>query len=135
MLVEKVTRRQSLLCLHILVHAGVSLMMRDVSVMVCADDKHRVKVGELLCPVAAAEHGCQAIVHSRSAFQVGDHNFTKFSIIPSVVFEVNIPESIAGSWYDENVTWITKILPLNPLRPLCQLYMLLSLCQFSAAKA
>ena len=30
-----------------------ALMMRDVSVLVCIDDKHRVKVGEPFCPVAA----------------------------------------------------------------------------------
>lgn len=39
-----------------------------MSVLVCVDDKHRVKVGEPLCPVAAAERGRQVLVHSRSAF-------------------------------------------------------------------
>ena len=43
-----------------------ALMMRDVSVLVCVDDKHRVKVGEPSCPVAAAERGRQVIVHGRS---------------------------------------------------------------------
>ena len=32
-----------------------ALMMRDVPVLVCVDDKHCVNVGEPLCPVAAAE--------------------------------------------------------------------------------
>ena len=54
-----------------------ALMMRDVSVQVCVD-KHRVKVGE---PLAAAECRRQVIVHSRSGFQVADHDFTRFSII------------------------------------------------------
>ena len=43
-------------------------MIRDVSVLLCVDDKHRVKVGEPLCPVAAAERGRQVIVYSRSVF-------------------------------------------------------------------
>ena len=94
-----------------------ALMMRDVSVLVCVDDKHRVKVGEPLCPVAAAERGRQVIVHSRSAFLVADHDFMRFSIIPSVVFEVNIPESIAGSWYDGNVHVLYKDAAFEPSSP------------------
>ena len=95
-----------------------ALMMRDVSVLVCVDDKHRVKVGEPSCPVAAAERGRQVIVHGRSEFQVADHDFTRFSIIPSVVFEVNIPESIAGSWYDGNVHVLYKDAAFEPSSPI-----------------
>ena len=31
---------------------------------------------------------------------MGYHVFTKFSLIPSVSFIINIPESIEGSWYE-----------------------------------
>ena len=41
---------------------------------VCQDDKHTVNVGEPDLPVAAVEQGKQ----------VSDHDFTKFSITPSV---------------------------------------------------
>ena len=110
-----------------------ALMMRDVSVLVCVDDKHCVKVSEPFCPVAAAERGYQVIVQGRCAFQVADHDFTRFSVIPSVVFQVNIPESIAGSWYmTEMFMCFTKMVLLSPLR---QLDTLLSLCRFSEAKA
>ena len=71
------------------------------------------------CPVAAAEHGRQVIVHSRSAFQVADYDFTKFSIIPSVGFDVDISDSIAGSWYDGNVHVLYKdgiFEPSSPIR-------------------
>jgi len=63
---------------------------------------------------------------------VADHDFTRFSTIPSVVFEVNIPAAIAGSWYDGNVHVLYKDAAFEPS---CQLDMLLSLCQFSEAKA
>ena len=95
-------------------------MMRDMSVLVCVDDKHRVKVGE---PLAAAECRCQVIVHSRSVFQVADHDFTRFSII------IYLNQLLGLACYDG---CFTKMLPLNPLR---QLDMLLSLCQLSEAKA
>ena len=32
-------------------------------------------------------------------FKVGDHDFTKFSMIPSVVLQSQIPEDVACSWY------------------------------------
>ena len=104
-------------------------MMRDVSVLVCVD-KHRVKVGEPFCPVAVAERGRHVIVQGRCAFQVAEHDFTRFSVTPSVVFQVNI--NILDLGMMEMFTCSTKIVPLNPLR---QLDMLLSLCRSSEAKA
>ena len=72
------------------------------------DDKHRVKVGEPSCPVAAAERDSQVIVRSGTSFQVPDHDFTRFSIIPSVALLVDIPDAISGSWYDGNVHVLFK---------------------------
>ena len=34
-----------------------ALKTRDVSILVCADDKHWINVGEPSCPVASAERG------------------------------------------------------------------------------
>ncbi len=67
--------------------------------MISIDDKHRLKVGEPGFPVAAAERGRRVIVSSGTTFEVGDHDFTKFSIIPSVVLLIDIPERIEDSWY------------------------------------
>ena len=39
------------------------------------------------------------MVHAGTTFKVGDHDFTKFSIIPSVVLLIDIPERIDDSWY------------------------------------
>ena len=61
-------------------------MIRCVCALVCVDDKHHVKVGKPFCPVAAAECGCQVIMQGRCAFQVADHDFTRYSVVPSVVF-------------------------------------------------
>ena len=92
-----------------------ALMMRDVSVLVCVDDKHHVKVGEPSCPVAAAECGRQVIVHGRSEFQVADHDFTRLSIIPSVVFDIFLNQLLDLGMM---VVFMccTKMQPLNPLR-------------------
>ena len=67
------------------------------------DDKHRVKVGEPGTPVAAAERGKQVLVSLSQSFQVCDHDFTRFSLIPTVLLKVDIPSSMDGSWYDGQV--------------------------------
>ncbi len=81
-----------------------AIRFRDMSLFACIDDKHRVKVGEPDFPVAAAERGREVIVSMNDTLAVGDHDFTKFSLIPSVVFVVDIPESMeTGSWYAGDV--------------------------------
>lgn len=61
------------------------------------DDKHRIKCGEPNYPVAAAERGRRVLVRKNESFEVGDHDYTKFSIIPSVCLLVDIPDDVAGS--------------------------------------
>ncbi len=38
-------------------------------------------------------------MRKNESFQVADHDFTKFSMIPSVTLAVDIPTDVAGSWY------------------------------------
>ena len=47
----------------------------------------------------AAERGRRVLVRVGTTFEVGDHEFTKFSIIPSVVLVADIPDTIQESWY------------------------------------
>lgn len=53
--------------------------------------------------MAAAERGRQVIVSQTETFAVADHDFTRFSLIPSVVLQVDIPETFDGSWYSGQV--------------------------------
>ena len=49
--------------------------------------------------MAAAERGRKVNVRAGTIFEVGAHDFTKFSIIPSVTLLVDIPDDIQDSWY------------------------------------
>ena len=80
-----------------------AIRFRHLAIFASLDDKHRIKVGEPNYPVAAAERGRRVIVAESRTFEVGDHDFTKFSIIPSVSFVITIPETIEGSWYEGEV--------------------------------
>ena len=76
-----------------------AIRFREHSHIFCLDDKHRMKIGEPGFPVAAAERGRRVMVKVGSSFDVADHDFTKFSMIPSVVLMNNIPQDITESWY------------------------------------
>ena len=80
-----------------------AVKFRENSIFVCMDDKHRIKVGEPNYPVAAAERGKKVLVKRNESFQVGDNDFTKFSLIPSVSLVVDIPDDVTQSWYTGNV--------------------------------
>ena len=71
---------------------------RDNTNFVCMDDKCTM-VGEPGYPVAAIERGKPVLVAMVPNFRWGEHDFTKFSIIPSVILKVDIPEAVEGSWY------------------------------------
>ena len=83
-----------------------ALKFRSQSLLICLDDKHRLKVVEPNFTVAAAERGRRVIISLYEEFQVGDHDFTRFSIIPSVISRIDIPENIEESWYDGQVCHI-----------------------------
>ena len=49
--------------------------------------------------MATADHGRKVIVRAGTTFEVGDHDFTKFSSVPSVMLIMDIPDDIKDSWY------------------------------------
>ena len=84
-------------------HREMAVKFHSFSTYVCLDDKHRVKVGEPGFPVTAAEHGRHVLVSRARTFEVGDHDFTRFSLILSVCLLVDIPEREELSWYTGTV--------------------------------
>ena len=87
-----------------------AIRVRDHCLFVSVDDKHKVSVGEPDCPVASAEHGRRVPVRSDEVFAVADHDFTKFGLIPSVVFIIDVPQEISHSWYRGKSNMILKFM-------------------------
>ena len=86
--------------------------------MTCTDEKHKIDVGESNFPLAAVPQGKQVLVACNEAFQVGDHNFSTISLIPTVTLINNIPESIEKSWYHGKACVGIKMTATNPLSAL-----------------
>ena len=61
-----------------------SIKFKALCTFVSSDDKHKVKVGDPGFPLAAAERGKQVIVGPDQTMAVGDHDFSKSTITPSV---------------------------------------------------
>ena len=87
--------------------------------------------------VAAAERGRRVLVKVGTSFEVGDHDFTKFSIIPSVVLKNQILENVACSWYCGKVFVTFKngaFESSSPMRHMAELHSILD-SQHSDKKA
>ena len=95
-----------------------------MTTFICQDDKHTVKVGEPGCPLAAVERGKRVIVGLNQSMEIGDHDFGKFSLTPSVNLDVEIPEDMDGSFYDGQVYVGLKenaFQPSSAVRHACEL--------------
>ncbi len=128
-----------------------AVLMRDYCAFYCLDDKHRIKIGEPECPVAAAERGRRVSIHpfcylftyyciilqvlteAGTRFLVGDHDFTTFSIVPSVILSIEVPEDITDSWYSGQVYVGMKDGALEPSSPSRHMTELLSTIQIEAS--
>ena len=67
--------------------------------------------------MAAAERGKRVLLWRDETFEVGDHDFAKFSIIPSVVLSVDIPEDVSELWYCGQVHIGLKEVVFEPSSP------------------
>ena len=95
-----------------------AILLRDNSMFACLDDKHWIPVGEPGYPVASVERGRRVIVSRNTDFLVADHDFTRFSIVPSVTLFVDIPDEISESWYTGQVYVTLKEGSMEPSSPL-----------------
>ena len=101
------------------------MKLRNVALLVCIDDKHRIKVGEPGFPLSAVQREHEVIVSLNETFCVGYHDFSKFSLIPSVPLLIDIPVTMEGSRYRGQVHIGIKDAiyePSSPLRHATELY-------------
>ena len=92
-----------------------AIRFKQFTTLVCLDDKHHIKVGEPGYPVAAVDCGRRVIVCKDVSFEVGNHDFTKVSIVPSVTLVADIPNTLAGSWYEGKVVVTLKEAAFEPI--------------------
>lgn len=57
------------------------------------------------------------LVAEDASFQVADHDFTRCSFTPSVTMNIDVPETVDGSWYDGSVRVGLKCSVFEPSSP------------------
>ena len=64
-------------------------------------------------PVSTGIRNCQSLAAQNNILSAADHDFTKLSLILSVIFLVSIPKDILGEFYSGKVFYLLKTLFLN----------------------
>ena len=85
----------------------------DLRSFIFSDDKHKISVGEPGFPLSALPRRRRVLVGLNQTYQVGDHDFSTVSLIPTVILLNDIPEKVDGSWYRGNT--LKLAFPFSPL--------------------
>ena len=79
-----------------------AIKYRDYCSLICADDKHKVPIGEGIATSSGVRNK-PSLVPSDMELSSSDHDFTKISLTPSVIFFCDIPTCISESFYSGQV--------------------------------
>ncbi|GBB89256.1 hypothetical protein RclHR1_15940005 [Rhizophagus clarus] len=70
--------------------------------LILANDKHKIPIEEKVAVFTEVQNRC-SLVTQDSVLAAADHDFTKLSLIPSVIFFILIPNDISESFYNGQV--------------------------------
>lgn len=79
-----------------------AIKYRDHCSLICADDKHKVPIGEGIATSSGVRNKA-SLVPANMELTSSDHDFTKLSLTPSVIFFCDIPKDISESFYSGQV--------------------------------
>ena len=78
----------------------------------------KVLIGESGYTLSALPRGHRVLFATNESYQVGDHDFTKINMIPTVILLNNIPEKVEDSLFrDKPYISSLKLLQYCPLLP------------------
>ncbi|CAG8762842.1 26354_t:CDS:2, partial [Racocetra persica] len=89
------------------------IQYRQWTCLISADDKYKIPIGEDVA-VSTGVRNQRTIVFQESTLAAADHDFSKLSLTPSVIFFISIPNDISGSFYDGQVFVSYKDIVFEP---------------------
>jgi len=75
-----------------------AIKFKDYLSFICADDKHKVPIGEGIATSSGVRNK-KSLVPIGTELGSSDHDFTKFSLTPSVMLFCDIPNDISETFY------------------------------------
>jgi hypothetical protein len=79
-----------------------AIKYRNYCSLICANDKHKVPIGEGIATNSGVRNK-SSLVSANMELTSSDHDFTKLSLTPSVIFFCDIPTCISDSFYSGQV--------------------------------
>lgn len=95
-----------------------AIKYRKYCFLICADDKHKVPIGEGIASSSGVRNK-PSLVPANMELTASDHDFTKFSLTPSVIIFCDIPTCISDSFYSGQVYVSYKNTVFQPSSALC----------------
>ena len=81
---------------------------RDHAALQSSDEKKAVPVGNAGNLVQAVEKTCKVMTQVDGRWVSLDHGWSMNNIVPSAVLQIDIPESVDGSWYEGTLVVFNK---------------------------
>ena len=79
-----------------------AILYHDYVCFIAADDKHKIPIGEGVVTSTGVRNK-KSIVGTNTTLVASDHDFTKLSLTPSVIFFIDVPQTIEHSFYHGKV--------------------------------
>jgi len=95
-----------------------AIKYRKYTVFICADDKHKVAIGEEVATSTGVRNR-KSLIPDNTILAASDHDFTKLSLTPSVILLCKIPASISESFYHGKVYTSYKNTVFEPSSGIC----------------
>jgi hypothetical protein len=105
-----------------------AILHRRYATFISVDDKCKISFGPPGFPLASVERGRRCLVGTTESNEAGDHDFGSMSMTPSVLLDVDIPESDECSFYSGKATCFVKdsiFEPSTPIRHACEMLLYL----------
>ncbi|PKY33751.1 hypothetical protein RhiirB3_395051, partial [Rhizophagus irregularis] len=90
-----------------------SILYRDYVCFIAADDKHKIQIGEGVATSTGVRNK-KSLVGVNSTLAASDHDFTKLSFTPLVIFFIDVLTTIEDSFYHGNVFVSYKDIVFQP---------------------
>jgi hypothetical protein len=88
--------------LYLDIHDYLVLNLKIIQSFICADDKHKVPIGEGIATSTGVRNK-KSLILAGMDLTSSDHDYTKLSLTPSVMLFSEIPNKISDSFYNGQV--------------------------------
>ena len=92
----------------------MAIQFKEHTSFLSTNNKNKIKVGELNCPIAAVTKERKVLVTQEQVVQAADDDFSSITLTATVVLMNEITEKGGNSWYRGKTYLLIKITATEP---------------------